>query len=438
MNVKMSFMMPAPTPVRARVAVVAVVAVVGLTPSLVAPARASPDALPGASPRLERACQGAGACNPPAAAVYAEAFARGEPVVEVLTMGVGSLFWERHGHIALCVRNREPERDRCINYGLGNFDDPVRMAWGFFRGERSFWAGPQEYSRVLAFYARHDRTVWAQPLPLTAEQRDRVLAAVAHDIREENKAYRYDHFWDNCTTRVRDVLDRATDGALSRLPEAPDARTYRDLARAGFHGFSIARLALVVTDLGMGRATDRVPSRWERMFLPDFMREAVRDVWGMEPLVLYQRRGPPAAPDGPSGRLPLALLALAGAAWVAVARRRGRHERLALAVVFLPQVVLGAVLLLLALISPISYVKWNETCLVLLPLDALLLVMRGARLRRYAQARVVMLAALAALMLAGVLLQPLMTLMLWPLLPTLVIAALPAHATPAPAARVAG
>ena len=43
----------------------------------------------------------------------------------------------------------------------------------------------------------------------------------------------------------------------------------------------------------MGRVTDRVPSYWERMFLPDYLREAVVARWGIEPITLYERKGPP-------------------------------------------------------------------------------------------------------------------------------------------------
>ena len=57
-----------------------------------------------------------------------------KPTIELVTMGVGGLIWERHGHIALCVRYDDPREDACYNYGIGDFRHPVKMAWGFFRG----------------------------------------------------------------------------------------------------------------------------------------------------------------------------------------------------------------------------------------------------------------------------------------------------------------
>ncbi|HUJ57040.1 MAG TPA: DUF4105 domain-containing protein [Kofleriaceae bacterium] len=352
-----------------------------------------------------------------------------KPVVELVTMGVGSLIWERHGHIALCVVYDDPSQDACYNYGIGSFDHPLQMVWGFFHGTHSFWVAKMDPGQMLGIYYYADRTIWVQPLPLTADQKQQVIAKLEHDILDDNKYYAYDHFWDNCTTRVRDIIDHATGGALSSMNEPTDGRTYRDLARAGFYGMEVP---LLVTDIAMGRATDRVPSYYERMFLPDYLREAVQTKWHVEPIAIYTRRGPPPLSDGPSGRpwLALLILVITAPAWMfrRLRQRQGKHrlERAGLWFALVPQLLLGAVLWFLAIISPLPYVRWNESCLVLLPLDILLVAfLPGPRRRSYARGRVVMLALIAALRLIGVLEQPLWPLLLWPLVPCLVVGFLP-------------
>src|SRR5262245_51504183 len=82
------------------------------------------------------------------------------PVIELVTMGVGSLIWERHGHIALCVREADPRNDHCYNYGIGDFYHPLGMTWGFFRGARSFWVGKMPRVAMLEVYVNADRTIW--------------------------------------------------------------------------------------------------------------------------------------------------------------------------------------------------------------------------------------------------------------------------------------
>lgn len=358
------------------------------------------------------------------------------PVIELVTMGVGARIWERHGHIALCVRPREPARAVCYNYGLGDFAHPLAMGWGFFRAAGNFWVGRQSPRVLTTVYEAADRDVWVQPLPLTADEKRRLLARLEHDVQDAHKRYAYDHLTDNCSTRVRDALDEATGGKLRAMQVPSDGRTYRDLARRGFFGM---RVALLITDLAMGRAADRVPTYYERMFLPEYLREAVQRLWGVEPVAAYRRKGPPPPSDGPSGRLALALIVVALAAPAGLARWRQRWQRTALWVALTPQLVLGLAFWTLAIISPLPYVRWNETCLVLLPLD-LLLVVGAARWRvGYARARIAMLVAIALALAVGVLRQPLWSILAWPLIPAAVVALPPrARATSGPSGAAVG
>ena len=361
---------------------------------------------------------------PPPVAPIAE---EREPTIELVTMGVGSRIWERHGHIVLCVRYPDPRRDLCYNYGIGDFRHPLGMGWGFFRGTNSFWAGADTPSTMLYIYRDTDRTIWSQPLPLTSEQKKQVIAKLELDILDANRYYSYDHFWDNCTTRVRDILDEATGGALSSMKQPTDDRTFRDLAREGFLGM---RIPLLITDLAMGRATDRVPSYYERMFLPEYMREAATKLWNVEPRVLYQRKGPPPLKEGPSGRGWLALIMLILTLPVLITQAAGRFRRPALAVALVPQFLIGTIFWILAIISPLPYVHINETCLIFLPLDLLMLVLPAALARQYARLRTVTLVVIAALLLIGVLKQPLWSVILGPLVPALAVGFWPRRPAP--------
>ncbi|MCW5807338.1 MAG: DUF4105 domain-containing protein [Deltaproteobacteria bacterium] len=348
--------------------------------------------------------------------------------IVLVTMGVGSLIWERHGHIALCVlyANPQPGRvDECYNYGVATFDKPLGMAWGFFRGTHSFWVAKDAPYRMLHVYLAYDRTIYAQPLTnLTDKQVEEVITQLEHDVRDENKFYAYDHFDDNCTTRARDILDRVTGGELMQIGDLEtDGKTFRDLAREGFYGM---RVPLIVTDLAMGRSTDRVPTYWDKMFLPQYLREAAERRWSIKPIEIYKRLGPDVETDGPSGRVLFALLLILLTAPAWATRLWGRFERAGLIVALAPQLLLGTVFWMLALISPLPYVRWNETCLVLLPADILLVAFLSQERRiLYAKGRIVMLVLVAVLGLVGVLKQPLLAPILWPLIPCAVVAFLP-------------
>ncbi|MGE0399444.1 MAG: DUF4105 domain-containing protein [Kofleriaceae bacterium] len=375
-----------------------------------------------------------------------------KPTINLVTMGVGGLIWERHGHIALCIDYENPRDNVCFNYGIGDFHHPLRMGWGFFRANGAFWVGKQNPREMLAIYRNADRTIWVQPLPLTKEQKDKILAKLEYDVQEEHKHYSYDHLWDNCTTRVRDIIDDATGGALKNMKGKVDGRTYRELAREGFYGLPKSWIPLILTDISMGRVSDGVPNYYERMFLPDYMREAVTELWGIQPMVIYQRQGPFAVKeiektlaDGnltpeqkaqlqnrldelhaePSGRLYIALLALLLTSPVWLTRLLGRFQRVGLAVAVIPPALLGTIYWFLAIVSPLPYVRWNETCLCLMPFDLALLFLSGERQKKYARYRVIMLALVAALLLVNVLKAPIWTVWLWAIVPNAVVAFMP-------------
>jgi hypothetical protein len=367
------------------------------------------------------------------------------PHIYLVTMGIGSLIWERHGHIALCVEVSQGAEPDCYNYGIGDFHDPLKMVWGFFRGTHSFWAGKDTWRNMMWVYYQFDRTIWKQLLPLTAEQKQKMIVKLEHDILEENRYYAYDHFDDNCTTRIRNIIDDVTGGALSSMPNKTDGRTYRDLAREGFAGM---RIPLIGTDVAMGRTTDRVPTYYQRMFLPQFLREAVQDRWGIKPIPVYVRkecvaefraakqegrapddscveRGVPTVPNPPSGRVWLALILILASSPAWLTRLWGRLQRTGLAFAVIPYVLLGGIFLFLAIISPLPYVEWNETYVVWLPFDVVVLFLHGERARLYAKGRLVMMAAMVLLMIVNVLKQPLWPEMVWPLAAMLSVAFLP-------------
>ncbi|MCX5741852.1 MAG: DUF4105 domain-containing protein [Proteobacteria bacterium] len=376
-----------------------------------------------------------------------EQYPVGTRTIELITMGVGGLIWERHGHIALCVVYvgvpGELDREDCYNYGVGDFQHPATMGWGFVRGTQSFYVKRDAFEQMMYIYYYFDRTIWRQPLNFLDEAaKKKIVDKLELDIRDENKFYAYDHFADNCTTRVRDILDNATDGSLKKFANDPlPDRTFRDLARDGFAELPNGRIPLIITDIAMGRSTDRVPTYWERMFLPQYLREAVADKWGkIPPIVWYQRTGEPAIPngktcsdgsvvvasdscepDGPSGRVVFLLITLGLTASAWATRLIGRFQRTGLAFAVVPAVLLGLVFWFLAIVSPLPYMHINETCLVLVPLDFGLLVFPKKWRQPYARGRVAMLGLVFLLGLVGVLTQPIWYIIPWALIPLAVV-----------------
>jgi len=337
----------------------------------------------------------------------APAAAKPPPAVAIYTMGPGAQLFERFGHAAICLHYPNAGRDRCYNYGTADFDSPVPLTWGFLRGRALFWVSQIHPGAMLEQYRAADRTVWRQDLPLSAEQARRVAARLATDSRPENRSYHYHHFYNNCATKLRDILDEATGGQLRRGSAEPPGPTFRQLAR---QGFAEQDGILLLTDLLVGRAADRAVSRWEGMFLPRYLRAAVAERWGAAPVVLYQRKGPAFSADpGPVRAFWLLFAALLALPPVLARRRRlsERAQRWLLLPTALVLGLAGLTIWALAALGTLPELQLNEAGLVLLPFDGALPLLKAPSRRRYARTRLVMLVTVSAMLALGLFKQPL-------------------------------
>jgi hypothetical protein len=360
------------------------------------------------------------------------------PIVELYTMGQGDDIFEKFGHAAMCIRYpRQPRRTRCYNYGSTDFDSVVPLFWGFLRGRSVFWVSVSSRAHMLEYYRESDRSIWRQVIDLPADQAAALAGALARDSREENRYYDYHHYKDNCSTRLRDHLDRVTGGLLSAAAREPSRHgTYRDISR---RGFAADTPILLVSDLILGRAADRRPDNYEAMFLPDVLRTEVEARFGARPELVYTRRGPPFESDpGLGGRWVWLLFAALLAAPIGLTRAvwRGRGERAAIAAAAIPLSLIGLLLWTLAIASPLSEVRWNEVLLVFMPWDLVLVLGRPDLRRRYARGRAAELVLVSLLRAVGLLRQPLWMLVPVPLAVMLLVATSrrAAASVPAPAA----
>lgn len=342
------------------------------------------------------------------------------PEIILYTMEEGEVLFQRFGHAALCVEYPDaPRRDRCYNYGTTDFSDPITLGWDFLRGKARFWVSVTTPARMLDTYGGLDRTIWRQKIPLTDQQARTAAAALAHDALPENRYYIYHHYYDNCTTRLRDIIDDVTGGALHREADEPVGPSFREFGR---RGFADQKWLLIIDDFFMGRRGDIQPNVWQAMFLPDYLRVEVHERLGAEPEMLTQRQGGPVAPYGGSGRGWILLFAVLLAMPIAVTRVLGRRERLGVALATGPLFVLALVTWGIALITTLPEGRYNEALLIFWPTDIVLPFLSAARRQRYAQVRVACLALVSLLVTVGVLLQPLWVPMLVAFLPMVILA----------------
>jgi hypothetical protein len=257
--------------------------------------------------------------------------------------GPGEAVWEKFGHNAIWVHDAETGTTTSYNYGMFSFDQPGFVP-RLMRGDMLYSMGVRDADEEAAIYAWYDRSVWVQRLNLTPAQRHALREFLDWNALPQNQEYRYDYFRDNCSTRVRDALDRALGGAVQdALRGVATGTTYR------WHSLRLTAESLPTYTglvLGLGAPTDVPIDAWEEGFIPmELMRHlrTVRvpdDAGRMVPLVadevtfhVSQRPPPPDAPPSrTAGYAAAGILLGAGLALLGHFARRSRRAALALAV----------------------------------------------------------------------------------------------------------
>ncbi len=195
--------------------------------------------------------------------------------ISVLTFGQGDAVFERFGHNALRVRDTIAGTDLAYNWGMFSFEQPNFLG-RFLSGDTQYWVEAFPTAFLVGVYAEQDRHTVEQVLALTPAQRAELAAFVAENAREVNKYYRYDYFLDNCSTRLRDALDRVLGGSLQgRFSAVRTEWTYRSesVRLTAADGFAQAGI-----DVALGPRADVPLTAWESMFIPMRLRDFLREV----------------------------------------------------------------------------------------------------------------------------------------------------------------
>lgn len=198
--------------------------------------------------------------------------------VYLATFEAGDPIYEKFGHDALWIVDTRARQDASYNWGVFNDKAPHFLA-NFLRGKMKYSMnpdGPYPVSWDTGRYRRENRTVWVQELNLTPTQKIQLRDFVNWNNRSDNMYYMYDYFRDNCTTRIRDALDRVLRGQVrAALDPVASGVTYRWQAR---RLLSVSQPAYVGIELAMGHQVDKPLSQWENSFLPMELMNHLRSV----------------------------------------------------------------------------------------------------------------------------------------------------------------
>lgn len=185
----------------------------------------------------------------------------------MLTATPGEDLYSVFGHSALRVNDPENNIDLVYNYGTFDFDTP-NFYLKFVRGRLMYKLSVSTYKYYEPSYRREGRAIYEQVLELNRQEKQRIFEFLQENALPENRYYRYDFFYDNCATRIRDVIDDHVAVEWYEDPYDIDRRSFRQLLAPYLENMPWSKFGI---DIALGLPADKVATRYEYMFLPDEM-----------------------------------------------------------------------------------------------------------------------------------------------------------------------
>ncbi|WP_456405457.1 Lnb N-terminal periplasmic domain-containing protein [Caldithrix abyssi] len=188
----------------------------------------------------------------------------------LVTFGPGDDIPSYWGHVALVVEDTVLRQSAIYNYGLYSFDND--MIFRFVMGRLIFEVGRASVSGYFNYYRRENREIRLTHLNIPLKSRLKLARFVEWNILPQNKKYLYHHYYDNCSTRLRDLLDQAVDGQFKQAMQAPASMTLRQHTRRYVARNPALEWLLMFL---MSDRIDQPITKWDEMFLPDELERHV-------------------------------------------------------------------------------------------------------------------------------------------------------------------
>ncbi len=192
--------------------------------------------------------------------------------VSLLTCDPGDELYSTFGHSAIRVRDQGSGQDLVFNYGTFDFNTPFFYV-KFVRRTLDYQLSLTTTENFLYEYNYFQRNVREQELNLSDQQSRALVAFLKENYRPENRKYRYDFFFDNCSTRIREMMEEVLGSSLKwNLPEEGESqKSFRNLIDEYVYPLPWSDLGI---DLALGAVIDRRANEKEKMFLPDYLEAA--------------------------------------------------------------------------------------------------------------------------------------------------------------------
>ena len=186
--------------------------------------------------------------------------------VSLLTCAPGTEVYSLYGHTAIRYHDLRTGEDLAFNYGVFNFKKPF-FSLRFLFGLTDYELGVYPYRFFAEEYRRRGSQVTEQVINMTTDEKAALYKALAENYKPENREYRYNCLYDNCTTRARDMIVGNILGKV-RYISGEQKQTFREILHQYNEKYPWSRFGV---DICLGLTADFTASKHQQQFLPDYM-----------------------------------------------------------------------------------------------------------------------------------------------------------------------
>lgn len=200
--------------------------------------------------------------------------------ISLLTCAPGGELYSTFGHSAIRIIDSSAASDVVYNFGTFDFDDPDFYK-KFILGKLLYYESVSGMQNFVFDYKAEGRGIIEQEIKLSNAEKKLMQTFLSENLKEENKYYKYDFFLDNCTTRLRDLLENTKSPKPIFPAVMPETFTFRnaihqylDQNKKYWSKFGI--------DLLLGAPTDAVMTVKQQQFLPDNLMLSIDSTTNVE------------------------------------------------------------------------------------------------------------------------------------------------------------
>lgn len=211
--------------------------------------------------------------------------------ISLITVSAGEDIYAHYGHTAIRVADPKSGFDLVFNYGLFDFNSP-NFIYRFLKGETDYLCGAFSYSDFLLEYQMENRNVIEQVLNLNPQEKESIWQALMKNIQPAFRTYRYNFFFNNCSTKPRDVVVSGIQGNVDYRSDL-HFPTLRSVVHHYTNSHPWTQFGI---DLLIGSQADDSASLSDQQFAPELLYESfetaviIDDSAKVRPLVLETRQ----------------------------------------------------------------------------------------------------------------------------------------------------